>query len=345
MITIIQATFNQNCNYLAAQNNVIGSDMFCNQVPPYWLNALAWIRNNVGPYGSRVLSWWDYGDWINWFGNSNAALRGDNAEPAYDYATAAHLIFGAKDGFNSTVLAKFLDTSQAKYVLLDDQLVPKWGALDFLGCVSANQTSYDFAIKAGQAQNPPQPFALGTSNCEVTHDPMYLLVPIQPGINDYCSFSNSSNIALRGIGVIGSEPANVSYCVPQSFLYNLTASRLLTPNGTKTNAFIIPYYYGGTALISGEPFASFLVIYAPNGPNDTITDAPTEFYSSNFYQGFFLGKLQGFTIAYPTNFTSGLNFVNSTHKVVILQVNNFTGSLPHVTPKPSWVTNNYSMPG
>jgi hypothetical protein len=40
-----------------------------------------------------------------------------------------------------------------------------------------------------------------------------------------------------------------------------------------------------------------------------------------------------------------VNFVNGTHQVVIYQVNNYTGGLPPVTPKPSWIQNNFTMPG
>ena len=55
---------------------------------------MAWLRQNVGTYNARVLAWWDYGDWINWFGNSHAVLRGDNSAPAEDYATAASFVMG-----------------------------------------------------------------------------------------------------------------------------------------------------------------------------------------------------------------------------------------------------------
>ncbi|MDE1860278.1 MAG: hypothetical protein KGH72_01010 [Candidatus Micrarchaeota archaeon] len=344
--TVLQAAFNPSCSSINNSNNVIGADMFCNQVPKYWLLATAWMRNNVGPFGPRILSWWDYGDWINWYGNSNAALRGDNSVASYDYATAAHIILSAKDGMTASALASFMDASQAKYMLLDDQLVPKWGALDFLGCVNINQTSQSFATQAGKSLNPPQQYLLGTSNCELTHDPVSILVPISPTVTDYCSFSNSSNIAVTGIGILGTTgiPANVSYCVPESFLYNPTTTRLLNTNGTASNAYIVPYYFDGVQAIGGQDYAIFLVIYAPNGPNGTITDAPTSFYNSTFYRGFFLGKLPGFSVAYPSNFT-GINFVNGTYKVVILQLNNFSGSLPAVTQKKPWVNNSYVMPG
>jgi hypothetical protein len=95
--------------------------------------------------------------------------------------------------------------------------------------------------------------------------------------------------------------------------------------------------------VGGVPFVQYLAIYVPNGPNDTITNAPTKFYASNYYKGFILGDLPGFKQVYPQNAT-GVNFVNGTYPIRIYALNNFTGQLPIVPPKPSWIQNNYTMP-
>ncbi|MHB1829969.1 MAG: hypothetical protein ACYCO0_01105 [Candidatus Micrarchaeaceae archaeon] len=342
---LITAAANPNCNSINNSGNQLGAAIYCNLVPNYWLDATSWMKSNVGPYGPRILSWWDYGDWINWFGNSNAVLRGDNSVPTADYAAASHYVFGPQDGFNSTVLRNYMDSVQAKYILFDNQIVPKWGALDFLACVNVNQTGLQYAISQGKQFGVP--YVLGNSGCEIRHDPAYLLIPIpnSTSTRDYCNFpSNSTAVALTGIVIVGSSPTNQSYCVPASFLQTGSPSYLMTPNGTRTNAIITTGFYGGSATISGQQFVSFLLLYAPNGPNGTITDAPSEFYNSTYYRGFFLGRLPGLTLAYPDNFT-GINYVNGTHQVMIFQLNNFTGTLPIVTPKPSWIKNNYSIPG
>ena len=101
---LLTAASNPNCSTIQNQSNQMGSVLYCNQVPKYWLDATAWMAANVGPYGPRILSWWDYGDWINWYGNSNAVLRGDNSVAYADYQAAAHYVFSAQDGFNTTVL-------------------------------------------------------------------------------------------------------------------------------------------------------------------------------------------------------------------------------------------------
>ena len=325
------------------QGAAISYTVYQNVVPNYWLSATSWMSANVGPYAPRILSWWDYGDWINWFGNSNAVLRGDNSIAKLDYQTAARYVLGSADGFGPENLANFSNSVQAKYVLFDDQITQKWQALDFLACVDTNQTSRAFAIQA--ANGTGSPYELGTSQCELTHDPAYVFLPASASdISDYCQIPNSNVSALKGIMVIGSSISNQTFCVPLSG--SSSSTTLLYPNGTKTNIILsaTQQFYAGEVDVSGEQFLSFLVLYLPNGPNGTITNAPTEFYNSNYYRGFYLGKLPGFTLAYPSNFT-GVNFVNGTHQVVIYQVDNYTGGLPPVTPKPSWINNNFTMPG
>ena len=151
-------------------------------------------------------------------------------------------------------------------------------------------------------------------------------------------------------------PTNTTYCVPGDFISGLLGgtstppTRLLYQNGTETNIMIVPssQFYLGTANLgsSANPsiYLDFMVLYLPNGPNGTVTNAPTEFYNSNYYRGFYLGSLPGFKIVYPSNFT-GINYVNGTHPVVIYALNNYTGGLPPVTSKPAWISNNFTAPG
>ncbi|MGC8776475.1 MAG: hypothetical protein ACP5P2_00810 [Candidatus Micrarchaeia archaeon] len=346
-IPIFSAIINPNCSQIISSGNALGYSMFCNTVPGYWLDATSWMRENVGPFGPRILSWWDYGDWINWFGNSNAVLRGDNAVATLDYATAAQYVLGPADGFGVKEMANFMDNVvHAKYLLLDDQLIPKWGALDFQACIYTNMTNMSYAKSQGALVG--RPYLLGTSQCEIEHDPVYALIPLNTNnINNFCML-NESQPMVKAILLIGNQVyVNGTYCVPTT-LYNTTRPvNLYYANGTKiSNAFIVPrsFFYYGNFGISGQPFADFMVLYTPNGPNNTVTNAPSEFYNSNYYRGFFFGELPGFTRVYPRNFT-GINYMNSTNPIVIFALNNYTGGLPYVTPKPSWVHNNYTMPG
>ncbi len=349
---------NNVCTALSTSGNMfvsysLGMGLFCNQIPSYWLNSMYWIRDNVGPKAPRVLSWWDYGDWINWYGNSYAVLRGDNADPSEDYTVAAQYVLGSQDGYTPKVLANYMNSNQTEYALFDEDLIGKWGALDFLACIHINGTSYNYAVQQGKALNPPQPYNLGTLQCELNHDPQYALIPVaalypnktNTNINYYCSISNSTH--LYPIALMD-PPTNSSNSSREECL-SLTptsngAYQFYTINGKKTNSFLYPSPMGET-LVDNITMAQFMVIYAPNA-NGIVTDAPTEYYNSNYYKAFFLGNLPGFTQVYPSNATSynGINFINYTYPVRIFKLNNYTGGLPPSSQKPSWVHNNYSIP-
>ncbi|MGC8662237.1 MAG: hypothetical protein ACP5RT_00400 [Candidatus Micrarchaeia archaeon] len=346
-VPLISAMANPNCLSIINSNNSIGYDMFCNVVPNYWLNATAWMKANVGPYGPRILSWWDYGDWINWFGNSNAVLRGDNAVATLDYAAAAHHVLGPADNYGAKEMSYFMNKIvKAKYLLLDDQLLPKWGALDFLACINVNKTNMSFAENQGKLVG--RPYLVGTSQCEINHDPVHAWIPKMPNnINDYCNVNSSEPMVVAILFVGDQEYINTTYCVPTSIYNSQNPVNLYSSNGTEIkNAYIVPIseFYYGNVNVDNRVWIDFVVLYTPNGPNYTITNAPSEFYNSTYYRGFFLGELPGFTRVYPKNFV-GVNYINSTNPIVILALNNYTGGSAYVTPKPSWVRNNYSMPG
>ena len=340
------------CTVLSNNQNGIGTSLYCNTIPNYWIAAATWMEQNAGAYAPRILAWWDYGDWINWFGNSNAVLRGDNSVPKEDYATAASYVLGQSQGFGPSELANTMNGNQTKYVLFDNQLVPKWGALDFLACVDVNGTSEQYAIAAAKTQNQSAPYLLGTSQCEVQHDPIYTLVPVsalvqnttQSTLSDYCSL-NTTTPYIRTLNVKGYTLSNQTLClnpVPNKS----GALALYYNNGTKSNAMIQETYNNGVINVGGTEYLEFMVIYLPNGPNNTVTDAPSAFYDSNYYRGFFLGSLPGFTQVYPnvTNAT-GTNLINYTENIRIYKLDNYTGGSPKIIPsKPSYINNNLTMP-
>jgi asparagine N-glycosylation enzyme membrane subunit Stt3 len=342
------------CTTLSNNNNAMGITLYCNTIPNYWLNAMSWINANVGPYAPRVLAWWDYGDWINWFGNSNAVLRGDNAVAQEDYAVAAQYVLGPKYNATPQTLARYMNGNQSKYVLFDQDLVSKWGALNFLGCVDINATSMQFAIQQGKLAHPQEPYALGNSRCELDHDPQYVLLPLSvlantttaQNINDYCSISNNQAIYFNATLVLGSS-INGSVCIKaptySESQNNTGVFQIYNTNGTRLNAVIQQSQVLGVENIQGVPFVVFTMIYLPNAANGMITDAPSQFYNSNYYRGFFTGSLPGFTQVYP-KYINGTNFVNFTQQIRIYEVDNYTGGLPPVPQKASWVHNNNTMP-
>jgi hypothetical protein len=342
------------CSTLNANGNSFGSSVYCNLIPQYWLNAMSWISGNVGPNAPRVLAWWDYGDWINWFGRSNAVLRGDNSVPTEDYATAAQYVLGPKYNATPQSLANYMNTNQSRYVLFDQDLIQKWGALDFLGCINANGTSLQYAISQGKAQNPVQPYTLGTSQCEQSHDPQFAAVPLsvfepnstQSSINQYCSITSSNALYVNTYLITGSSLSNQSACTELPYKQSSALAngvlQLYNTNGTKMNAVIQESQYISVQYLQGIPYVLFLVVYLPNA-NGTVVNAPSQFYNSNYYRGFFTGDLPGFKQVYP-NYTAGTNYVNFTQAIRIYELVNYTGGLPPIPPKPSWITNNDVMP-
>ncbi len=342
------------CNSLAAAGNSLAYEMSCNTVQSYWLAATAWMRANVGPYAPRILAWWDYGDWINWFGNSNAVLRGDNSVPKADYVTAANFVLGPQYNYTSNTLASVMNSNQTKYVLFDKGLVSKWQALDFLACVNINATSEAYAKAAARSGGVSAPYVLGTSPCELSHDPQFALLPLSAfassagsqNLANYCSLPgvNASEGFIKAFLLTGQSLSNETACVGTIANSNGALPMYYT-NGTKMNAYIQSSQYLGSVGVGNTTFIQFLVIYTPNAANGTITDAPSQFYTSNYYNGFYLGNLPGFHLVYPSNSTSlGVNYVNSSAPIRIYALNNFTGGLPTVPAKPPYVHNNYTMP-
>ncbi len=342
------------CSTFRSHGNIIGSTLYCNTIPLYWQKATSWMSKNIGPYAPRVLAWWDYGDWINWFGNTNAVLRGDNSVAKEDYATAASYVLGPKHGFGPSTLANVMNSNQSKYVLFDEQLLPKWGALDFLACIHINATSESYAIDQAKQQNQSNPYILGTSNCEITHDPQYALVPLSTLISNnsstlsnYCSL-NTKPPYVKTLLVNGFSLSNQTLCLNTTF-NKRGIMDLYYENGTKTNSVIQQFYSEGIIkLRSGRnsyiSYVEFLVIYLPN-KNGSITNAPSEFYQSNYYKGFFLGDLKGFTQVYPSDAAAiGTNFVNYTYPLRIYSLNNYTGGNAPITSKPPYIKNKYVIP-
>ncbi len=355
IVSALQASAIHSANPATACNTItssIGYDLYCNVVPSYWLDAAAWMRANVGPNAPRILAWWDYGDWINWFGHSNAVIRGDNARPTEDYAVAASYVLGPKDNYTPAVLRNMMNTNQTRYVVFDQGLIQKWQALDFLACVNINATSRAYAIAQGAAQSPPVPYALGTSPCELEHDPEYAFLPLaalegsnsSQSIDYYCSISNSTNLYIKAYTAVGDSLSNKTVCVSTTPTKN-GGIQIYDSNGTAINAMIPLSYDLGVTSINGIEFVQYLVVYTPNGPNNTITDAPSSFYVSNFYKGFMFGSIPGFTQVYPNvTSTPGENLVNGTYPLRILEITNYTGGNAPVPSKPSYVHNNLTMP-
>lgn len=285
----------RNCSLLAEDGYPISYYMFCSRIPAYWRDSMDWIKENVGE-DERVISWWDYGHWINYWGQKKCVTRNDHKYQYMDLEVADKFVNATPEE-----LKEYMVQHKAKYVLFDQDLIGKWGALNFLSCVYNNETSMEFAYKEGKRYGAM--YQLGTSECEKEHNFERILIPVEPAIGDYCSGSDPSSPLVRAYSSF-----NYTYCV--RFAYTATARRIAAvfyeSNTSRMNRGIP--IYSGIQEIQGRLFEVYTMFYTteiwPDGKSGW-EDRKGKMYDSNFYRGFVLGELPGFEQVYPENNLSG----------------------------------------
>lgn len=91
-----------------------------------WRDAMTWMGINLGS-SDRVTSWWDYGHWTTFIAGKKTSTDPGNAFPEYNQEVARALVDGpAKE------LVRVMKYHNSTYLMLDSELVSKWGALNFL---------------------------------------------------------------------------------------------------------------------------------------------------------------------------------------------------------------------
>ena len=266
----------------------------CQVLPRMWITSMEWISKST-PEGSRILSWWDYGHWINYFGQRNAVIRNEHSYLDMILRTAYVYVMGSEDD-----LIKEMKDYNATYVLFDSDLIMagtglggKFGALNYLACNYANLTN---------VSNPP-----GTSLCEKEN--LWETVIVDP--SSTCVVSNitkrSGHIAYRLSYVKDpfggfSERREKAYClstakladgseVPALYYLNETTE---TGDLKINKGFLLPYSQN-----------VFNVVYLDTPDwieNGTVvsgySDRKGRFYDSILFKGFFLGHIKGFEKVY-----------------------------------------------
>jgi len=299
----------------------------CNRIADYWIESMEWIKYNT-ENDSRTTSWWDYGHWINFFGQKSTVLRNEHASHRMIGNVAYAYIHGTPEE-----LIEFMKSHDSKYALFDIELIAgggqlgaKYGALNYLSCAYMNRTNVSFAP--------------GESVCETEHLWEIIYVP-KDMRGRTCTISASQNktgvIAYKiyigpmeekaysayypGVCQGSITDARVKYycdnyvvlkpvyCVGEVTLADgrkTTGTYYLNetyPNGDlKLNKAILamPFEIRNTAHLGDV--IGFTTLYT----NDPIwlengevvggySDAKGEFYDSNLYRGIFLGEIPGFT--------------------------------------------------
>ena len=249
-------------------SKIVSMRIYCSRIPEHWLNAMFWIRDNAA-LDDRTMAWWDYGHWINTFGQRKSVTGNTHEYPIMHQEVADKLVHG-----NSTDLIDYMKEHKAKYLLLDQDLIGKWGALVYHSCVYNNYTTL--------AQNP------GTSECDLLSSPEQLYVPKSPTSNDVCSMkSQNSGTAFKIYSSFGQIYGFGYYCLVNRAL------PFLYENGSIAGVENI--------LSSGEAsgYSMFIAMYPSNSQDKKGT-----FYDSIFYKGFFEGSIPGLTQVYPSTYSN-----------------------------------------
>ena len=115
-----------------------------------WLLAMSWLKNNTSylnpqteaacqtKYGHscRVMSWWDYGHWTMFLGETKTVLDPTNTRGYFNQQVAHGFVDNAQD------LKYAMDYHQATHVLVDFELIQKWGALVYLAGTCEKEAPY-----------------------------------------------------------------------------------------------------------------------------------------------------------------------------------------------------------
>jgi hypothetical protein len=270
----------------------------CSMVSAYWLDIMYWISKNT-PKDSRIISWWDYGHWINFFGQRNTVLRNEQASHEMIGKTAAAFLH--KD---IEFLKQTMREYGANYALIDIEIVGngqnkynislggKYGALNYLGCAWQNKTNVTYYP--------------GDSDCEIEHLWEQVIIPFN---TNNCTISEEKQIN----GVVGyrikfekgRRIATPTYCFVEEYSNGVREIKAYRLNETtKTGELKVQKakwtgYYGQDGIYLTAFYTKYPEWKDENGNIvDGWDDRTTKYYDSNLYSGFFLDELDGFELVY-----------------------------------------------
>ena len=274
----------------------------CSRLSTYWVDSMEWIKGNV-PSQSRIISWWDYGHWINYFGDRKSVLRNEHASKGMIGRVAYAYLDGTTQDLVTT-----MNYYDSQYALFDDELIGglgnsafggKYGALNYLACAHSNLTT---------TANSP-----GDSQCEFDHMPTRVLIPLLPSASTACTISESqqrSGTAAFLIHRTGVDSANPDFCVGDITLTDGSkASALYYMDRKDENGDLVLDKAFLRQTDQQQNMGIFELIYnnqkvwpGPNGTAvDGMSDADGAFYHSALYSAIFLNELPGFDQVYSTS--------------------------------------------
>ncbi|VVB68308.1 Dolichyl-phosphooligosaccharide-protein glycotransferase [Candidatus Norongarragalina meridionalis] len=227
------------------------------RIPDDWTSTFVWMRTNL-PKDARVTSWWDYGHWTTFLGERNTVLDPNNAFSNFDQGVARSFVNG---GANN--LYDRMSYHASDYVMVDWELIQKWGALVFLSgsCDSSmspvcpktadiadwkagpgrsayeTEHSFEYLTIVGQCPSSVSPVQMaalqssfGATYC-AGKDEMILLTRTGLDANYSRKFKIQGNENFIGLSQLD---ANVSYLFPYSETQFVNINPDLSPYGMKS---------------------------------------------------------------------------------------------------------------
>ncbi len=257
------------CGKLKEDGSGFAQQIYCNRIPPVWSEPMDWIEYNV-ENDSAVISWWDYGHWTNFFGRKKTVTRNDHAHMEMDLEVADKMVANTPEA-----MAVYMRQTKAKYLLVDYDLIGKWGALTYLSCYRNNQTACDIGP--------------GGSACDtVTYMYERVFIPKVPQVNDFCDTGAGGKPKIKGI-----SPPWTTYCI------EMDTGTMYNEDGSVNRGVLFPLR--DSIGYEGREFNAYMIWYPQqwtDGSN-ALEDAKSKYYNSVFYRAFFLGEVPGFEQVYP----------------------------------------------
>ena len=288
------------------EEEALSSRFRCQRINDYWIESMEWISGNTEK-NARITSWWDYGHWINFFGNRNTVLRNEHLSLTMIGEVAHGYVSGTVEE-----LAAFMRSHDSKYALFDSEILfnfgttqfgGKYGALNYLACARNNRT--------GVAQTT------GISKCEQEHLWEFVYVPIKPVPEQICMISESAGIT----GTIGYYAVNVAlpdgssrqqpvaiYCISEQQLSDGRKIKISYYLDKKDEEGNLLANRGVMNLYSSGQDLEIYSMYYTNDPlwiqNGTAVGGydhhKGKFYESSIYRALVLEDLPGFDLVFKS---------------------------------------------
>jgi asparagine N-glycosylation enzyme membrane subunit Stt3 len=272
----------------------------CQRIEPFWIETMEWLRHNTSK-DSRVMSWWDYGHWINYFGQRNAVIRNEHLSESMIMRVAYDYLFATPQQ-----LREDMRYFNATHVLFDVQILMsgkgfggKFHALNYLACAYKNET--DVFHKPG------------TSACEVNNLWESVFVPKDAPpckVDDTTVGKTAYAVRYKMVGGqwTGQYDLTPAYCFATAVLAdNRTVNALYELNNRDEfgalklhKAFLIPVVNNDQGVLY-ELLYTHEKVWKENGRVvDGFSDHVSHFYDTNLYQAFVLEQLPGFKEVFKT---------------------------------------------